>query len=466
MKHFVGREDVTGRLRAVLRGEACANGGSLSILSIEGPGGIGKTSFFDHVRDGTDLEARNYLVLRIGGSGDTRHSVHGAIKSLTLQAQSRHLPAKPPGAYFPHLTEALTVFEALLREAKDELGRLESRGSATVDTVMSVIDVAVGLGKPLNAMLPKTAEYLDFKKLGSHREDIDRALKTLTALKPGEPGFLAKLGLDDALMLRNALTQTPLSVFAQRLVQDLRAVLVGYESNSFFKPSMAKVEKVDRLLLVIDDYEAVKGPLERFLVDHLFPQLKTAAFETTAVIIGRDRLLDTASNDWDRQLGGALLDPISLNALSRDELAELARLNDVHEEAEHARAWRDTEGFPFFVQLWLEEAQSGGRSAMLLKRAYERTTRWMSDDERRWLAHALVLDDVNIRTFRSVLKDDDEARRAFAWFEGEASVRDPHGRTFKVREYLRSRLLDYLSLSDPDLHEQLLTLRASMAAAG
>ena len=40
----------------------------LTVQSIEGPGGIGKTYLFDHVRTTNDLSNRNYLTLRIDGS--------------------------------------------------------------------------------------------------------------------------------------------------------------------------------------------------------------------------------------------------------------------------------------------------------------------------------------------------------------------------------------------------------------
>ncbi|WP_337319811.1 hypothetical protein [Variovorax sp. CCNWLW186] len=464
MKHFVGRQDSAARLKAVLRGEERSRSGKLSVLSVEGPGGIGKTSFFDHVSQEIDLDARNFLVVRIGGNGDTGKSVQHAVRSLTAQPSSKNLPLRPPGAYFPGLLEAVTAYEDILREALEEYARSPAQDTAA-EMVMSAIDVLVGLGKPVNKLVPKTEEYLNFSELGKHRDGISKALAGLSALQSSDIGFLEKLGLDSSATMRNALKKGPLQVFSQRLYEDLSAILVGYDSKDFFKPKLAKFEKVDRLLLIIDDYEAVKGSLERFLVDHFLPLLKDAKFDTIAVIIGRDRLADTASGDWDRQLGGVLLDPITLRGLNRIELDELARLNGIDDPLELERAWRDTEGYPFFIQLWLEEAQSGGRSAMLLKRAYERTTKWMNDEERRWLAHALILDKVDIRQFRTVLGDEQEARRAFAWFEGDASVRDPEGKTFKVREYLRSRLFDYIELSDPDFHDDLLRRRAAIAVS-
>lgn len=302
-------------------------------------------------------------------------------------------------------------------------------------------------------------------ELEKHRDGIGKALSSLEALKLSEMGLLEKLGLGSTAVRRNALKTNPLQEFAQAMVKDLTAILVGYEGKDFFAPKIAKVDSVDRLLLVVDDYEAVKISLERFFIDHLFPSLKAARFESTVVLIGRDRLADTSGGDLHHQLGGAMLPPIELRALARNELVELAKSQGISDEAELDRVWTDTEGYPFFVQLWLEEATFGGRSAMLLKRAYQRTTKWMSDEERRWLAYALTMEDVNIRQFRLALGDDTEAKRAQDWFEGDASIRDPHSQKFRVREYLRSRLLDYIEASDPDLHEELIRHRASSNAA-
>lgn len=464
MKHFVGRKNTAKYLESVLRGDTKSKFGALTVLSIEGPGGVGKTSFFEHVRDGLNLDFRKFLVMRIGGNGDSRKSVLHAIRTLIESAHNKELPQKPAGFYFPTLTAALGEYEQILREAQEEYAKSATEGDTAAEMVMSAIDVLVGLGKPINKLIPKTQDFLDLEELGKHREGIGNALKKLSTLQTSETGWLEKLGWDSAATLRNALKNNPLQVFGQCMVSDLTAILSGYEGQDFFRPKIPKIECVDRLLLVVDDYEVVKSSLERLFVDHLFIALKNAKFETTAVIVGRDCLADTANGDWDRQLGGVLLDPVSLFALTREEMKDLANLHGIHDDSEQLRAWNDTEGYPFFVQLWLEENQSGGRGAMLLKRAYDRTTKWMDEEQRRWLAYSLVIKPVDKRQFKLVLRDEAEAERAFAWFVGDASIRDPKGETFRVREYLRSRLLDYIKLSDPDFYGKLIGGSAAVNA--
>jgi len=115
---------------------------------------------------------------------------------------------------------------------------------------------------------------------------------------------------------------------------------------------------------------------------------------------------------------------------------------------EKERAWRDTQGYPYCVQLWIEEAEAGGRSAVMLKRFHDRTTRWMGEREKRWLQHVLFLSAVDIPSLQAMLGNETEGEEAFRWFEGEGSVRDTAGSPYRVREYLRSRLVDYLRACD------------------
>jgi len=129
---------------------------------------------------------------------------------------------------------------------------------------------------------------------------------------------------------------------------------------------------------------------------------------------------------------------------------QLVESYGVSSDAEKERGWNDTQGYPYYVQLWIEEMEVGGRTVGILKRFYDRTTRWMSDREKKWLDSTLFLDAVNIRTLRCTLDNEKEAAEVFKWFEREGSVRDTSGRSFRVREYIRSRLIDYLRESDPD----------------
>lgn len=172
------------------------------------------------------------------------------------------------------------------------------------------------------------------------------------------------------------------------------------------------------------------------------------------IVLGRDQL-EATHPAWDQHLKANVLKRITLDPLSRCDMDQLVENLGVQSADEKERAWRDTQGYPFHVQLWIEEATSGGRSAVMLKRFHDRIVRWMGDREKHWLQHTLFLTEINKRTMQVMLGNEAEAEEAFRWFEREGSVRDTVGSTFRVREYLRSRLVDYLRASDPDRCEEL-----------
>jgi hypothetical protein len=238
------------------------------------------------------------------------------------------------------------------------------------------------------------------------------------------------------------------------LVSDLSAILKHYRPTDKGRAMHSKVQGIDRLLLILDDYEKLQESLDEFLVGHLLPALRSANFESTVILLVRDQL-EVTHPAWDQHLKPNLVKRLALDHLSRPEVDQMVEAFGVRSVDEKDRAWRDTQGYPFYVQLWIEEVESGGRAAVMLKRFHDRITRWMSDPQKRWLEHALFLDVINIRSLRGMLGSDAEAHEAFRWFERDGSVRDIAGTSFRVREYLRSRLVDYLRASDPDRCEEL-----------
>ncbi len=67
---FVGRTDDVQRLSGWLRGEGSRE--RLRIVSVSGPGGIGKSFLLEHALKCTDLSARGYLTLRLSAGGAQR----------------------------------------------------------------------------------------------------------------------------------------------------------------------------------------------------------------------------------------------------------------------------------------------------------------------------------------------------------------------------------------------------------
>lgn len=62
--HFVGRDDAIKRLHEVISGQLTSSD-RVTIQSVEGPGGIGKSFLFNHALSTADLTSRNYITLRL-----------------------------------------------------------------------------------------------------------------------------------------------------------------------------------------------------------------------------------------------------------------------------------------------------------------------------------------------------------------------------------------------------------------
>jgi hypothetical protein len=461
ISNFVGRSAATTHLKKILEGRVKCNG-KLTVQSIEGPGGIGKTSLFDHALAASDIDSRNYLTLRITGNDVKEPNLVRLISKIIAGADASALTGKPPGFYFSATTKAIKTIDDIRNEAIAELKKKYPNNNDEQGAFAKVIDYVLETGKTVNDAVPATKKRIDFNQMKNLRPILDDAAIRLSSLQIEPIPFLERMGLGSTHTFRNSIKQNSGRLLASELISDLSAILHRYKKEDRFKATHKKVQGIDRLLLVIDDYETVQGSIGEFLTSSLLPSLKKAIFETVVVILGRDQLTNTHPA-WEQHLESCMQRSITVKALSRKEMDQLIGSFEIKSTAEKERAWQDTEGYPFYVQLWVEEAESGGRSAVMLKRFYDRTTRWMNDQQKVWLQKIIFIDAVNISTLSLIFSNREEVDAAFDWFKSEGSVRDTTGAEFKVRAYLRSRLLDYLKITDPDQYQ---TLRGSSTALG
>ena len=451
-EHFVGRKNAAKQLQSVLIGEKKA-GGNLAIQSIEGPGGIGKTCLFDHVADGVDLTSRNYLTLRIDGNSLSVNTVEQAIVSLIDSAKANTILNHTPRYYFPTVQQVVKEIEVIRVEAAAEFKKIHENKNTNED-FQKFLNWALSAGEKVNDAFPDTKKHINFQKVKNLQPLIEEALPLMKSLQDESPRFWERLGLGDSTALRNSIKKNACAALSRAFLSDLAAILSGYQKKDTFKATHPKVKGIDRLFLILDDYEKLQDSIGVFLVGHLLSGLNSAEFESVVIILGRDQL-EATDPSWDQHFKKHLLPRIALTPLSQPEMNELVESYGVEEPDEKERVWRDTQGYPFYVQLWTDELSSGGRSAIMLKRFHDRTTRWMNDQQKKWLQHILFLDEINIRTLQNMLDNEREASEVFNWFQHEGSIRDTSGTAFRVREYLRSRLVDYLQISDPDRCEQL-----------
>ncbi len=461
IQNFVGRESATTKLENLLLGQSQGHG-KLIVQSIDGPGGIGKTSLFDYALAGTDISARKYLTLRVDGNEAMGLSLARLICRMVDNAAADVIKEKPAGFYFPSVARVVKTIDEIRNQAIVEFAKKHPDDENGRKKLAAILDALLDTGKAINDVVPATKKRIDFREIEKVRPSVDKAILTLDSLKLEPISFLEKIGIGSSRTLRNAIRENACRPLADAMVADLSAILDSYKKEDRFRAAHKKIHGIDRLLLVIDDYEMVQGAIGEFLVGSLLPSLKNASFETVAIILGRDQLRNTHPA-WDQHLEPCMQRSISVTSLSKPEMERLISSYDIISATEKERAWRDTEGYPFYVQLWIEEAESGGRSAVMLKRFHDRTTRWMTARQKMWLQRIIFIDTVNISSLSHVFETQEEVEAAFEWFKNEGSVRDPSGTEFKVRAYLRSRLLDYLQITDPDWHS---TLKAKSAAHG
>jgi hypothetical protein len=126
-------------------------------------------------------------------------------------------------------------------------------------------------------------------------------------------------------------------------------------------------------------------------------------------------------------------------------------------ESRRAAIYELTQGFPLLLSLAIEDAATDGTSALFLKRFFDRTTRWMSPDERDWFSRTCYLDEVNEDTLRRVFPEEDIVA-VQNWFEGEASIRDPSSPKFRVRPLIREKVISYMEVRSPTRHRELRSL--------
>lgn len=435
--------------------------GPVSALAVVGPGGVGKSYLLARVLEEAAPGAHGALVLRADGANpQARGDFFGVLGQLAPHVLPR--PARPGRDYFPSLRRLERAHRKLVSQARAELAATSGAPPVVKDAALKLL----AAGRVLNRTVPRTREFLDLDALpvddATAAQAFDAAWELARSLDAlGDSGVLPGPVRDAlGLSLRTRVREDLYAAAAEALVTDLSAAITGWVMKDAFKVLQARIDGVDRLLLIVDDFEVLAPVLQEFLVGALLPKLAAARFPTSIVLLCRDPL-DAMHPAWGQHAGEYLRDTITLRAFSREDA--LALLRDVGVPDDQLDGlYAATQGFPFLLSLMAEEARSTGESALFLKKFYDRTTRWMSPREREWFERVCYLEVVNLDTLPRVVEPQ-EAPRVQEWFEREASIRDPSARVFAVRPLIREKCLRYLELRSPSRHRELLA-RASAAA--
>lgn len=281
----------------------------LAICSISGAGGIGKSYLIEHVRSSLETTKSGWMTLRIDAAQAQARGDFFALVDGQLARRSLGPPPDPRIDYFPETRRVASAHRALVARVSRELER-----EGAPEDVRRAAAAILKAGQFLNKAIPKSQEYVDVVKLNldpdAVSDGIDAtwdAITTLKALRDSEwlpEGVRGRLGMS----LESRVKRDLYGVTANALVSDLSAALAGESSKNPFKGTRPPIPNLDRLLLVIDDYEALAATLGDFLISSLVPRLAEARFATVIIIAGRDDLEYTHPG-WGQHCKRYLTDP-------------------------------------------------------------------------------------------------------------------------------------------------------------
>lgn len=324
----------------------------------------------------------------------------------------------------------------------------EQDSSLETDKVLECINFINHVGQAINDISPVTAKFLRIKGIEETFEKIKKHSSEIKILqKEGVNGFQKLTLRSDTINLRNAFRENSTQPLANALLNDLSAIL--NKSENPWIPAPSKIKGIDRLLLIIDDFEALQDKMIGFLTENFLKALKNANFESKVVILGRDHLANTSPN-WEQHFENSLTTPIRLKHLNKNEVIHLAKLYGIEDESSQEKMWLDTEGYPYYIQLWRTEMENGGTTATSLKQFYVRMTRWLSENQREWLQQIIFLDEINVDSVGKLGFSKEESLIITDWFQKEASLRDQHTKTFRFTPFAKSRILEFFKITDPE----------------
>ncbi|HEX3760004.1 MAG TPA: hypothetical protein VHW23_14915 [Kofleriaceae bacterium] len=436
---FVGRADSLKTLQGWLRDDSPAHG-KTRVGSISGSAGIGKTFLLDHALRETDLRDRRYTTLRVAAATNMLPTLARVVEDLA--ASAKVLSSKT--TEFPKVTECRHALEWMDRQAQEEVERGVAHDTELAKAVAELYGLARGLVQfvslPPAAVVKAVMSFVQPK----HVEHVVRLVQKAIAYQTEKPRGLR--GRSEA-RLRNRLRNQLEKTLAEALVADLGRAL----SRGILFPK----DEADRgrLLLVVDDYERLSEVAGDFMLRHLVPMLAQASFDSVIVVLGRDRLVDTHPG-WRQHCQPHLLGDIALAEFTHQEAEQYVRGRGVTDPEKVQRIVRDTAGYPFLLESEVDDELHGQSSALARELFVERTTQWMSPQQKKWAIRLAFLDEVSIETIPRVLpKDDSEA--VLAWFKREASLRAPTSERWTMRPMIRTKIREHVRNDSQAMYDEL-----------
>lgn len=414
--------------------------GQIEIFGISGYGGIGKSYLLNQVLIQEKPEKLGFLPIYINANNLQEEKKF--IKIYDQGFSPKTIPfGKAEYDYFPHVRNVVNKSILLAEEAKKIID-----ASKESETIKEIIKLIIDTGRVFNGIFKSDTKITESSKnqisildrIIENDQAFDLACNMLSSLYDNRDFWLPGpvqdiLGITFDKHLRTDLY----GLCAREWVTDLSAILNCYQYNDFYRLTHSPIEGLKYLLLIIDDFEFIKDLTIEFLSKSLIPVLEKSNFYSKIVIIGRDDLYNTHVS-FQHHLSHLIQDEIRLEPLS-EEIARNMFLEAGYTNENAESLIKDCYGFPFLISL-LCEGNKGGVS--FYQQFYERTTKWMTPEQKEWLIPLCYLDQINESTIEEMIPNH-PAKKIMEWFEHEASLRDPHANCYVISSYIRTTLKEY-----------------------